>query len=109
MKKYLAPVALFVCSWLVVAPAKAINWVYIGNRSGFNYYVDIDRDTVSGTYWSSPIKATRVSDRHDFFGELRINCRDYTYSTEIEEKYYSDWTSILSGTPVDYVADRVCK
>lgn len=109
MKKLLASTGLIVSSWLAASPALAIDWLYIGNRSGYNYYVDVARDNVKGSYWSSPVKATRASDRKDFYGELSINCSDYTYRVEIEKKYYSNWSRILSGTPADYVADRVCQ
>lgn len=105
--KKILGVGLVAASFLVIAPARAANWVYIGSNKGFDYYVDVDREVVRGSYWSAPLTAVG-SDRTRYVGTATVNCNNYTTKIQFGNQV-NNWRRINRSSPMDFVGKRVCR
>ena len=101
---------IILLSCLASSPARATNWVYIGNGKGFDYYVDIDREVIRGSFWIAPIRAVNSNSRTTnttYLGKAAINCRNYTTKIKFGNNV-NDWRKITPNSPMDFVGRKVC-
>ena len=110
MKKLLTTVLATTTMLFTNAPAPAQtpaqDWLYIGNNDGYEFYVDVNREIVNGSYWAAPALAI-APERTKMLGKFLIDCSDSTYKTQFAN-YTSDWSTIGAGSPLAYVAENVC-
>lgn len=87
--------------------AYALKWVYIGTSGDrvFDYYVDVDREEVSGPLWTAPIRVE--SNQGTFLGEVTVNCRNRTYYMSLGNQTFG-WDPIEPTSPMDTVVKQVC-
>lgn len=90
---------------LSASVAQAVRWVYLGSSNGFEYYVDVDREAVQGSYWSAPIRAE--SNDGTFVGQVMVDCRTLTYKIQLGNQVF-DWQPIQSNSPLSTAVDNVC-
>jgi len=101
-------ISVFVISCFASSPARAADWVYIGNIRGIDYYVDTDRDVARGYFWTAPIRGVdRNRTNRNYLGQAAINCRNYTVKIQIDNSV-NNWSRINRNTPMDFVGKKVC-